>query len=298
MGDVDVAIQPVPCMQCENAPCETVCPVNATTHGPSGTNDMAYNRCIGTRYCANNCPYKVRRFNFFDYATKRLHGDYVGKDALGGIVTDEQYVPPRLREHIEEGAGAIQIMQYNPDVTVRSRGVMEKCSYCIQRVNWARTEAKLDGVWGDSPDQPVMPDGYVQTACQQVCAANAIVFGDILDPNSAVSKAKDSARNYGMLDHLNVRPRTTHQIRLRNPNPAITRPEVQDPFGHHGGGDPGGGHGEEPAGSESHDEGHVMSLPVFNNSSHPVAHAGTPMDQLRRLETGLNTLLTSVGGSA
>ena len=295
LGDVDVAIQPVPCMQCEDAPCETVCPVNATTHGPAGTNDMAYNRCIGTRYCANNCPYKVRRFNFFDYATKRLHGDFIGKDVLGGVITDEQYVPPRLREHIEHGAGAIQVMQYNPDVTVRSRGVMEKCSYCIQRVNWARTEAKLDGVWGEGGDEPAIPDGYVKTACQQVCPANAIVFGDILDKNSEVSRAKRSARNYAMLDYLNANPRTTHQIRLRNPNPAITRPELHNPLGHgseHEAGSPTGAH---------HDEGHVMSLPVLgeqHDSFHSGALARGPVDLIQRIESGIETMINSAGGSA
>ncbi len=296
MGDVDVAIQPVPCMHCENAPCESVCPVNATSHGPSGTNDMAYNRCIGTRYCGNNCPYKVRRFNFFDYATKRLNGDYVGKEVLGGIVKEGHLIPPRLREKVEEDAGAIQVMQFNPDVTVRSRGVMEKCTYCIQRVNWARTEAKLDGVWGEDENEPAMPDGYVKTACQQVCAANAIVFGDILDPNSAVSKAKAGARDYGMLEYLNVIPRTTHQIRLRNPNPAITRHAVHDPFEHHGGGHDdghsGGSHEPEP-----HDEGHVMSLPLFGENP-TGAIAGKPVELIQRIETGIETMITSVGGSA
>jgi molybdopterin-containing oxidoreductase family iron-sulfur binding subunit len=297
MGDVDVAIQPVTCMQCENAPCETVCPVNATSHGPAGTNDMVYNRCIGTRYCANNCPYKVRRFNFFDYATKRLNGDYAGKEILGGVVKEGHLIPPRLREHIEHGSGAIQIMQYNPDVTVRSRGVMEKCTYCIQRVNWARTEAKLEGVWGGAPDKPAMPDGYVKTACQQVCAANAIVFGDTLDPNSAVAKAKKSARNYGMLDYLNVLPRTTYGIRLRNPNPAITRPAVLDPFEHHGGGHDAGGASHEA----TRDEGHVMSLPMFGDNQgkdHAGARASGSAELFHRIETGIESMITSAGGLA
>lgn len=248
--------QPVACVHCENAPCETVCPVNATVHGPEGMNYMAYNRCIGTRYCANNCPYKVRRFNFFDYATKKFKGDFIGKETLGEVgiegPANVNLIPPRLRERVDE----ISKLGNNPNVTVRSRGVMEKCSYCVQRVNEARVEIKLKNL--DS-----IPDGFFQTACQQSCPTDAIVFGDILDtqtqypqPGGAtrqgarVNQMRDNQRSYLLLGYLNTRPRTTHMISVRNPNPelvsAARKEKWEHPF-HHGSdhGDHGnhGGHG-------------------------------------------------------
>jgi molybdopterin-containing oxidoreductase family iron-sulfur binding subunit len=182
LDDPQTVFQPVPCMQCETAPCEVVCPVAATVHSEDGLNDMVYNRCVGTRYCSNNCPYKVRRFNFFAY-------------------TDQIAQEPTLK------------MLQNPDVTVRNRGVMEKCTYCVQRIREAQGTAETEG-------RPIR-EGEVVTACAAACPTHAISFGNLNNQAEEVTAWKALPLNYALLAELNTQPRTTYLAALRNPNPEI-----------------------------------------------------------------------------
>ncbi|MDM8008368.1 MAG: 4Fe-4S dicluster domain-containing protein [Phycisphaerae bacterium] len=194
-GDPDDPVirhQPMMCQHCDSAPCESVCPVNATAHSPDGLNEMVYNRCVGTRYCSNNCPYKVRRFNFL------------------------RYHEPRLKDPVQE-------LAFNPQVTVRSVGVMEKCTFCVQRINEARFAALNRG--------QAVPDGAVRTACQQACPAGAIVFGDANNPNSRIVRLKASGRGFLVLEELNTRPNVVYLARVRNPHPDLAAEQEQG--GHH-----------------------------------------------------------------
>ncbi|PTY06726.1 hydrogenase [Verrucomicrobia bacterium LW23] len=257
INDPTVLSQPVGCQQCENAPCETVCPVNATIHSEDGLNVMAYNRCIGTRYCANNCPYKARRFNFFNYNERPIKELYYGPLAQKGS-------PETIK------------MQKNPNVTVRVRGVMEKCTFCVQRIEDAKitqlTKARVTNA--SAPVSKLIPADTVVAACQQVCAAEAIVFGNIDDPNSHVAKLRGDPlhdnkgadpRNYELLHYLNTKPRVTYQARIRNVNAKVpgaeallATPETWHDA-HHGGGDDhkeaGHGHGNDGHGHKD-DHGH------------------------------------------
>jgi molybdopterin-containing oxidoreductase family iron-sulfur binding subunit len=186
--------QPMLCLHCDNAPCESVCPVNATSHSPEGLNEMTYNRCVGTRYCSNNCPYKVRRFNFF------------------------RYQQAQLRDPVQE-------LAFNPQVTVRGVGVMEKCTFCVQRINEAKYKALNAG--------KELADGAFQTACQQACPARAIVFGDTNDRSSRIAEAKASPRAFHVLEELNVKPNVTYLARVRNPGVDTPTGSGHDNGSHH-----------------------------------------------------------------
>ena len=205
--DVQVSFQGIACAQCETAPCEMVCPVNATVHDDEGLNTMAYNRCVGTRYCANNCPYKVRRFNFFDWNKREI-----------GSFTEGPLGPDKT--------GDLPSLQKNPDVSIRMRGVMEKCTYCTQRIQEAKINHKAkhehESNWNEA-----VPDGTIKTACQQVCPASSIIFGDITDTDSEVYHSKMEDRDYSLLGYLNVRPRTTFLAKIRNPNPKMPNTYAQ-----------------------------------------------------------------------
>ncbi len=228
IDDVQAVNQPVMCQMCEAAPCENVCPVGATSHNREGLNTMTYNRCIGTRYCSNNCPYKVRRFNYLDF-NKRPLADLKGPlyptplthrtDGKWDLLTWWKH-PERGGMRREDEWDLIR-MAKNPDVTVRMRGVMEKCTYCIQRIEQAKIAQKVKAGASDDVRLKESEGTIPKTACQQACPAGAIVFGDISDPTSAVSNLKGNARNYALLGDLLVKPRTTYLARIRNPNPAM-----------------------------------------------------------------------------
>jgi MoCo/4Fe-4S cofactor protein with predicted Tat translocation signal len=192
-ADAQVSFQPIPCQQCENAPCEQVCPVGATMHSHEGLNDMVYNRCIGTRYCSNNCPYKVRRFNYFNYNVNEI-----------GVTPFTPTDDPKMK---------VKSMVFNPDVTVRSRGVMEKCTFCVQRIQNAKIKAKNA--------KRGIPDGEIRTACQETCPSGAIVFGDLNDDAAEVTTLAKLPRAYALLGELNNRPRVRYLGRVRNPNPEL-----------------------------------------------------------------------------
>ncbi|MBA3393476.1 MAG: TAT-variant-translocated molybdopterin oxidoreductase [Deltaproteobacteria bacterium] len=217
--DPVIVQQPVACQQCELAPCEQVCPVGATVHSDEGLNDMAYNRCIGTRYCANNCPYKVRRFNFLDW-----------------------------NQEWREARNKVRRLLFNPEVTVRSRGVMEKCTFCVQRIQNAKIHAKAQIRSGQRPgsiDAP-LPDGEIMTACQQACPTEAIMFGDLADKDSRVSRLHEDRRGYALLPELYTKPRNRFLARIRNPNPKM--PAITAPAAHatSAGGHPGPGEPQKP----------------------------------------------------
>ncbi len=202
----EVAFQPVACVQCEDAPCENVCPVNATIHSEEGLNDMAYNRCIGTRYCANNCPYKVRRFNFLEWR---------GPEGAQQRIQDTYQDIPETEK-----------LAFNPNVSVRMRGVMEKCTYCVQRIEEAKIGARRDG-------RAIAPN-EIKTACQQTCPADAIVFGDLNNPKADVTRLSRSDRGYALLAILGTHPRTLHLGKIRNPSPALHKPAKPPETKHEG----------------------------------------------------------------
>jgi MoCo/4Fe-4S cofactor protein with predicted Tat translocation signal len=223
IDDPQVVTQPMLCQHCEAAPCENVCPVNATVHDQEGLNLMVYNRCVGTRYCSNNCPYKVRRFNYLDYNKRTL-------EELKGPFYPTPLKPNRLLHWWKDPTSPTTGMRKaddwdlikmlkNPDVTVRMRGVMEKCTFCVQRIQQAKIAQKIKA--GASGEDVIVPDGTFTTACAQACPAGAIVFGNIADPESRVSKLKRQERDYTVLDFLLTKPRLTYLARIRNPNPAM-----------------------------------------------------------------------------
>ena len=268
-----VVAQPVCCVHCENAPCEQVCPVAATVHDKDGLNVMVYNRCIGTRYCSNNCPYKVRRFNWFDYQRREPVREQEGLFAV-----KPQY-------YTSQGPNEWRRMQFNPDVTVRSRGVMEKCSFCSQKITAAKIKYKNE--WaraggGATGKDWNIPDGAIQCACEEACSTGAISFGDLNNPNSKVSKAFANARTYDLLGELNTKPRLKYLTRITNPieDRAIY---VKGGHGHgHGHDDHGHGHDDHGHGHDhDHDHEHGHDHDHGSDASHQHGSAA-PLDDLTR----------------
>ena len=242
-NDPEMLSQAVMCQHCENAPCETVCPVNATVHSEDGLNLMAYNRCIGTRYCANNCPWKVRRFNYFDYNQRPI---------------DELYWGPLAKKGMADSLK----MAKNPNVTVRMRGVMEKCTFCIQRIEEAKISRLVEA--GPTPASET-PVAAFKVACQQACPNDSLIFGNIADPKSAVSQSRKGPRVYEMFKYLNVSPRVLYLARIRNPNPKMPGADqvgMANGAGHHG------AHG---AGHDAHDS-HNAQPPHGDAHAAPAAH--------------------------
>jgi molybdopterin-containing oxidoreductase family iron-sulfur binding subunit len=215
-ANIRVMHQPVTCMHCELAPCEQVCPVAATVHDTEGLNAMVYNRCIGTRYCSNNCPYKVRRFNWFY--------NHHGPAHPRSLASDRQAVPGIVKQ---ESIHALEMLQHNPNVTVRSRGVMEKCTFCVQRIAAVKIQAKNER-WSQ------IPDGAVTPACGQACPTDAITFGDLNDKTSRVHQLHADDRAYALLEFLNIKPRTKYLARVHNPRHAHDHEEnTHDAHGGH-----------------------------------------------------------------
>ncbi|MBW8863568.1 MAG: 4Fe-4S dicluster domain-containing protein, partial [Verrucomicrobia bacterium] len=234
IDDVQAVNQPMLCQMCETAPCENVCPVAATVHDQEGLNVMAYNRCIGTRYCSNNCPYKVRRFNFLDYNKRplselkgTLYSTTLTHKTDGVWDLKRWWNDPNSGMRTEDEWDLIKLSK-NPDATVRMRGVMEKCTYCTQRIEHAKISQKAKAGASDNVRLTEAAGTIPKTACQQACPAGAIVFGDISDADSSVSKLKLSSLNYSVLGNLLTKPRTTYLARVRNPNPQM--PDYHDPY--------------------------------------------------------------------
>jgi len=227
VDDPQAVVQPMLCQHCENAPCESVCPVNATVHDEEGLNVMAYNRCVGTRYCSNNCPYKVRRFNFFDYNKRsldQLKGPFYGsplttsKDGEWNLL--RWWRSPEIGTRPDDEWDLLKLVK-NPDVSVRMRGVMEKCTFCVQRIEQAKIGQKVKAGASGNVQLKESEGTVPKVACQQVCPAEAIVFGNLLDPNSRVSQERAMDRRYDVLGFLDTRPRITYLARIRNPNPKM-----------------------------------------------------------------------------
>ena len=264
-ADPQMVIQPMLCQHCENAPCESVCPVNATVHDTEGLNIMAYNRCIGTRYCSNNCPYKVRRFNFFDFNKRQISNAQETGSLFFNVESPLYHGPFGPNKYKETDWEVVKLVK-NPDVTVRMRGVMEKCTFCVQRIEQAKIAVK--NIAKGSGNVRV-PGDMVKTACQQACPADAIVFGNTLDPEARVNQFRNDPRNYTVLGFLDNKPRVTYLARIRNPNPAMPDTQIikepdsirdyerirhENPFKGHGHGAPGA---HEPAGAAPANGGHA-----------------------------------------